>query len=701
MRSFWKFTVAVFLACTLSCMVRAQVIGADISDLGKCEQDGVNFKEAGETKDVLLILREHRFNWVRLRVAHDPAASQDKLPYDLNYTITLAKRSRAMGFHILLDLYYTDASADSGHQPIPEAWKKLKHKELVQQVFAYTKDVISQFAQAGVMPNMVQIGNQITWGILWPDGSSQDWYKFSDLLKAGIDGVDAGRGPLPRPLILLHVDKTDDNSVISGFLDNAIAHHVPFDVIGLSYYPSWQWSRLASMRNTLHDLALQYRHPIVIVETAFRYTPGSEINKKPEFEESPDGQKAFLIALNQVLRSIPNGLGAGFFWSKAVAEGWDEPWGFFDQDGNALPVVSVFDPAFAVQNSSLHADPAPPPPPVNHIQVGGDISEIPVEEQNGTVYHNANGTAADPMELAQQYGWTVARIRLFVNPTMTGVEVNTLSYAVAQAQSAKSHGMKVLLDIHYSDNWDNPGYHNTPAAWQGQTYSQLQTTVQNYTATVMETFQKAGALPDYVQIGNEIGDGFLWPTGGQILFNSNGTVQNPVLYSQFIGLIKAGVAGVKQVSSTTKIVIHIPGGLWASWCKEFFDLFNAQGVNYDIIGLSYYPNLNGSTVTDLSDITATLNEMHNRYGKQLWIVEFSYGWNWGISRGALYPNTPAGQQGVTQALIKLVASYSDGGGVVYWGGFYVDNASLGSNNWEGQALFDYPNHNMLPAFTVF
>jgi arabinogalactan endo-1,4-beta-galactosidase len=332
------------------------------------------------------------------------------------------------------------------------------------------------------------------------------------------------------------------------------------------------------------------------------------------------------------------------------------------------------------------------------IEHGGDISEIPIEVQSGTVYHDANGNAVDPMALAQQHGWTVARIRLFVNPPMTGVEVNTLSYAVVQGVSAKQHGMKILLDIHYSDNWDSGTYHDTPAAWQGQSYSELLTTVQSYTTTVMQTFQEAGALPDYVQIGNEVGDGLFWPTGGPIYFNSNGTVQNPALYTQFIGLVKAGIAGVKAVSSTTKIVIHIPGGAWASWCTEFFDLFNAQGVNYDIIGLSYYPNLNGSTVTDLSDITATLNEMHNRYGKQLWIVEFSYGWNWGISSGVVYPNTPTGQYDVTQALIDLVTSYSDGGGVVYWGGFYVDNASLGSDSWEGQALFDYPNHNMLPAF---
>ncbi len=128
------------LVCVLSLAVLAPLpakaqtyaVGADVSFLAKCEQDGVVFKENGQPKDVLAILREHHYNWVRLRIFHDPAAAPDKLPNDLPYTLALARRAKDLGFHILLDLHYSDSWADPGKQPMPAAWAMLKHKQLVR-----------------------------------------------------------------------------------------------------------------------------------------------------------------------------------------------------------------------------------------------------------------------------------------------------------------------------------------------------------------------------------------------------------------------------------------------------------------------------------------------------------------------------------------------------------------------------------------
>ena len=187
MRLCLKLTFAFCLVLRIASPAQAQsyAIGADVSFLAKCERDGMVFKEDGQPKDVLVMLREHQYNWVRLRLFHDPAAAADKLPNDLDYTLTLAKRAKALGFHLLLDLHYSDSWADPGTQPTPEAWKKLKHKQLVEQVFTYTRDTISTFAREGVMPDMVQVGNEITNGMLWPDGKLPDnWDNFADLLKA-------------------------------------------------------------------------------------------------------------------------------------------------------------------------------------------------------------------------------------------------------------------------------------------------------------------------------------------------------------------------------------------------------------------------------------------------------------------------------------------------------------------------------------
>jgi arabinogalactan endo-1,4-beta-galactosidase len=317
-------------------------VGADVSFLAKCEQDGVVFKENGQSKDVLAILREHHYNWVRLRIFHDPAAAPDHLPNDLNYTLALARRAKAMGFRILLDMHYSDSWADPGKQPMPAAWAKLNHKQLVKHVFNYTRDTIAAFAQQGLMPDMVQAGNEITNGMLWPDGKLPgNWDNFADLLKSGIAGVEAGSRSGPRPRIMIHIERSGDYDVAVSFFDNLISRHVHFDVIGLSYYPYWHGD-LPTMQKNLLMLALRYRRPIIVVETAYNWTPG-RAGKSQDFPETPDGQLAFLRAVDAAVRAIPNGLGQGVFWWEPAAEGGLRGRSFFDNDGNVLPVITALD----------------------------------------------------------------------------------------------------------------------------------------------------------------------------------------------------------------------------------------------------------------------------------------------------------------------------------------------------------------------
>jgi arabinogalactan endo-1,4-beta-galactosidase len=346
MQILFKLISVASLVLCFSPLVPAQssyAIGADVSFLAKCEQDGVVFKEDGQPKDVLAMLREHHYTWVRLRIFHSPAAAPDKLPNDLDYTLALARRAKAMGFRLLLDLHYSDSWADPGKQPIPAAWAKLKHKQLVEQVFAYTRDTIAAFAQQGLMPDMVQVGNEITSGMLWPDGKLPgNWDNFADLLKAGISGVEAGRGAAPKPRIMIHIERSGDYDAAIWFYDNLIAHRVRFDIIGLSYYPFWH-GNLVTLRGNLHDLALRYRLPIIVVETAYSWTPDGMTGKKAEFPETPEGQLAFLRAVDAAVRDLPLGLGMGVFWWEPAAEGGLRSRSFFDNDGNVLPVIAAFD----------------------------------------------------------------------------------------------------------------------------------------------------------------------------------------------------------------------------------------------------------------------------------------------------------------------------------------------------------------------
>ncbi len=345
MRIARKLTAVFFL---ISCfatpsLAQSYAIGADVSFLAKCERDGDVFKEGGQPKDVLAILHEHRYNWVRLRLFVDPAASTDKLPNDLPYTLALAKRAKTMGFHLLLDLHYADSWADPGKQPTPEAWKKLTHKQLVRQEFNYTRETIAAFAREGVLPEMVQVGNEITYGMLWPDGRLPgNWENLADLLKAAIRGVNAGRGSGPKPRIMIHIERSGDYDAAVGFFDNLIAHHVPFDVIGLSYYPFWH-GNIEKLRGNLHDLALRYQHPIIVVEAAVNWTPGDPSDKRPDFPETPAGQAQFLRAVDAAVRAVPGGLGQGVFWWEPAADGVLRGRSFFDNEGNVLPVIHAFD----------------------------------------------------------------------------------------------------------------------------------------------------------------------------------------------------------------------------------------------------------------------------------------------------------------------------------------------------------------------
>jgi arabinogalactan endo-1,4-beta-galactosidase len=314
-------------------------IGADVSFLPQAEADGTVFHDKGVAKPGLEILRSHGYGWVRLRLFNDPKT----LPNNLEYTIAEARRARALGFGILLDLHYSDDWADPSHQITPEAWQKLKHRQLVDAVFTYTRDIIAAFRQAGVLPNMVQVGNEITSGMLWPDGKLPDnWDNFTELLAAGIRGVAEGSGTEKHPLIMLHIDKGGDEEATRWFFSHIAAAHINFDVIGQSYYPWWQGS-LADLKANLDFMAREYRKPIIIVETAYSWRTDNYTKKKGPFPETPEGQRDFLASLAPIVVATPNGLGRGIFWWEPAVRGPLARRGLFDDEGNSLPALDVFD----------------------------------------------------------------------------------------------------------------------------------------------------------------------------------------------------------------------------------------------------------------------------------------------------------------------------------------------------------------------
>jgi arabinogalactan endo-1,4-beta-galactosidase len=314
-------------------------IGADLSFLKQAEDRGTVFKDNNEGKPGLEIFKDHGYNWIRLRLFHTPT----QLPNSLPYTIALAQNAKKLGYRFLLDYHYSDTWADPGKQFIPKAWEKMAHPELVKAVFEYTRDTMAAFGEAGVFPDMVQVGNEITNGILWPDGKLPDnWDNFADLVKAGVAGVEAGRGGRPRPRIMIHIDKGGDKAKTKWFFDKLNSYRVEYDLIGQSYYPWWHGS-LLDLRENLDFMAYEYHKDIIVVEAAYNWAPREYTKKPAPFPESPEGQRDFWEEVHRAVLATPLGLGKGVFWWEPAVSGARGGRGFFDANGNALPVMTVFD----------------------------------------------------------------------------------------------------------------------------------------------------------------------------------------------------------------------------------------------------------------------------------------------------------------------------------------------------------------------
>jgi arabinogalactan endo-1,4-beta-galactosidase len=324
----------------------AFIKGADLSMLEALQDRGVQYRENGQVKDPLVIFRDYGCNYVRLRIFVNPDGTHGQVN-SLAYTLGLAERAKKMGFGFLLDFHYSDKWADPGKQFMPDEWKNLTHAQLTDRVYTYTKETLAAFQQAGCMPDMVQVGNEITNGMIWPDGGSlkdkTKWDAFADLLKAGIKAVRES-GPMK---VVIHVDRGGTVEVSKWFFDNLAKRDVQFDVIGLSFYPFDNGS-LDDLAGNLDFLSKTYGKDIIVAETGY-FAAGGSAGKNP-FPTTPQGQKEFMDGLMRTVAATPGGRGRGvFYW----APEWIRGAGYkgsgpksnralFDENGNAFPAMEAF-----------------------------------------------------------------------------------------------------------------------------------------------------------------------------------------------------------------------------------------------------------------------------------------------------------------------------------------------------------------------
>ena len=335
-------------------------LGADISALERIEQAGGVFRDRGQPGDAIAILRAHGSNGFRLRLFVNPSHEEVQVN-DLEYTVRMASRVKAAGAKLLLDLHYSDTWADPGHQVTPAAWTNLDFDALEQQVQTYSAGVMSRLKEAGALPDIVQVGNEVDGGMLWPLGqvggadpdTAGQWDRFTRLLKAGIQGVQSALGPGDSVRIMLQYSQGGSTGGTQWFFDHMEAYGVPYDVIGLSYYPWWHGT-LASLRVNLLATARRYGRDVMVVETSYPWRGGGWEDVATDrtamtWTVSPQGQAQFLRDVLDAVAAVPGGHGAGVVWwyPEAIQVPGLFIWGggslaLFDASGDVLPAGAEF-----------------------------------------------------------------------------------------------------------------------------------------------------------------------------------------------------------------------------------------------------------------------------------------------------------------------------------------------------------------------
>ena len=334
------------------------IAGVDFSLLPFFESNGIAYRDNGQAQDALAILKNHGINGVRLRLFTSSDAQARTNPYNfinnLDYTVPLAVRVKNAGLQFMLDFHYSDTWADPAHQAMPAAWSGLDFAQLVQQMRRYNSNCLAAFVAAGAPPDYVQIGNEITGGLLWPFGAVPgtnavvQWSQLAQLLNAAIQGIHDAAGTHP-PKIVVHIDRGGDWDTTKWYFDNLIrTQQVRFDIIGESYYPFWH-GPLGDLANCLTNAARRYGKPVMVAETAFPWTNSYWTTNIYGLPGTTNGQVQFVAALAQVVKRVPDGLGAGVFWwgteyqkLKGVNEAGFNTTSFFDAQGNVLPAAGAY-----------------------------------------------------------------------------------------------------------------------------------------------------------------------------------------------------------------------------------------------------------------------------------------------------------------------------------------------------------------------
>ena len=281
--------------------------------------------------------------------------------------------------------------------------------------------------------------------------------------------------------------------------------------------------------------------------------------------------------------------------------------------------------------------------------LGGDISGTTADEARGHFTMNTDSVRTETTRLMKDYGINATRLRVWVNPKDG---FSSPQDVLVMAKRSQELGMPLMIDFHYSDWWADPGKQNIPEAWKNFGYEEMNKAVADHTRSTLQLLKKNGIDVRWVQVGNETTHGFLWPMGR--------FEENP---HQYAGLTKAGIQAVKEVYPEAKTIIHLDDGFDQGLYDRVFDSLKADGVEWDMIGMSVYPfwaiegNKQESELMTLVNSIANIRHLKEKYGTDVMIVET------GVDA-----RKPVEGKHFIDALLKASRDLTDGAckGVFYW-----------------------------------
>lgn len=257
-------------------------------------------------------------------------------------------------------------------------------------------------------------------------------------------------------------------------------------------------------------------------------------------------------------------------------------------------------------------DPKPPEEDTNSYAKGADVSWITEMEDNGILFYDKTGKETECIALMKSLGMNSIRLRVWVNPVDGWCNKTDL---LVKAKRASDLGMRIMIDFHYSDIWADPGHQSKPAAWAGLSFTDLCSAVSNHTAEILAALKNWNIYPEWVQVGNETGNGMLWEDG-----------KADINMAQYARLSNAGYEAVKSVFPDTRVIVHVHGGQNNSLFRWLFDGLKNNGGKWDVIGMSLYPEIDKWQEYN-DDCISNINDMISRYGKEVMICETGMPWD--------------------------------------------------------------------------